>query len=210
MGVLAGVPLLAGCSHGPGTPASAAAPPPARTVGVVTATQGDVTRTISQPATIQGIEEATLYAKTAGYLKAIYVDKGDRVRAGQVLAVIESPELLHQQAQARAAFQQSEAATRGVVASRGRAQADVTQAGAAVERARADARQAGAVIARARAGQSGAEAQLPKFQAMIQEAEANVQQAVEQQAGAQADVARWQQHLKGAQAAQRASQAGLE
>jgi RND family efflux transporter MFP subunit len=35
----------------------------------------------------------TLYAKVSGYLKNINVDKGDRVRAGEVLAVIESPEI---------------------------------------------------------------------------------------------------------------------
>lgn len=36
--------------------------------------------------------ESTLYAKVSGYLKTIYVDKGDIVRANQTLAVIESPE----------------------------------------------------------------------------------------------------------------------
>ena len=36
--------------------------------------------------------ESTLYAKVSGYLKSIYVDKGDEVTAGKVLAVIESPE----------------------------------------------------------------------------------------------------------------------
>jgi RND family efflux transporter MFP subunit len=35
----------------------------------------------------------TLYAKVSGYLHEIRVDKGDRVSAGQVLAVIETPEL---------------------------------------------------------------------------------------------------------------------
>ncbi|MDD5169643.1 MAG: efflux RND transporter periplasmic adaptor subunit [Syntrophales bacterium] len=35
----------------------------------------------------------TLYAKVSGYLKEIRVDKGDRVKAGQVLGIIESPEL---------------------------------------------------------------------------------------------------------------------
>ncbi len=34
----------------------------------------------------------TLYAKVSGYLKSIGVDKGDRVKADQVVAVIESPE----------------------------------------------------------------------------------------------------------------------
>jgi membrane fusion protein, multidrug efflux system len=35
----------------------------------------------------------TLYAKVSGYLKQIRVDKGDKVKANQVVAVIESPEL---------------------------------------------------------------------------------------------------------------------
>lgn len=34
----------------------------------------------------------TLYAKISGYLKEILVDKGDRVKKGQILATIESPE----------------------------------------------------------------------------------------------------------------------
>ncbi len=37
--------------------------------------------------------EVTLYAKISGYLRSIYVDKGDVVRANQLLAVIETPEL---------------------------------------------------------------------------------------------------------------------
>ncbi|MDQ5986311.1 MAG: Multidrug resistance protein MdtA [Syntrophus sp. SKADARSKE-3] len=35
----------------------------------------------------------TLYAKVSGYLKEIRVDKGDRVKAGQILGIIESPEI---------------------------------------------------------------------------------------------------------------------
>ena len=37
-------------------------------------------------------QEATLYAKTGGYMNKIMVDKGDRVREGQLLATIISPE----------------------------------------------------------------------------------------------------------------------
>src|SRR5207248_6336450 len=79
--------LLAGCARpGLDPPASAAeGPKAARSVGVVTPVVGDVPRGISQPGTIQGIEEAALYAKASGYLKTISVDKGDRVKAGQVL-----------------------------------------------------------------------------------------------------------------------------
>ena len=38
-------------------------------------------------------DQAVLYAKVAGYLKTIRVDKGDHVTAGQVVAEIEAPEL---------------------------------------------------------------------------------------------------------------------
>jgi RND family efflux transporter MFP subunit len=37
-------------------------------------------------------QSVTLYAKVSGYLKSVRVDKGDIVKEGQVLAVIESPE----------------------------------------------------------------------------------------------------------------------
>jgi multidrug efflux pump subunit AcrA (membrane-fusion protein) len=44
------------------------------------------------PITIRGYVETPVYAKIPGYLKTIYVDKGDRVKKGQVIAIIESPE----------------------------------------------------------------------------------------------------------------------
>jgi membrane fusion protein, multidrug efflux system len=37
-------------------------------------------------------QEVTLYAKTSGYMSNIYVDKGDKVHAGQLMATIVSPE----------------------------------------------------------------------------------------------------------------------
>lgn len=45
------------------------------------------------PATIEAFEQTDLYAKTAGYLTAVNVDIGDHVKAGQVLAVIDVPEM---------------------------------------------------------------------------------------------------------------------
>jgi membrane fusion protein, multidrug efflux system len=57
-------------------------------------------RRLTLPATIQGYEETPVYAKIAGYLKEIRVDKGDRVKKGQVLAILESPELDEQVADA--------------------------------------------------------------------------------------------------------------
>jgi RND family efflux transporter MFP subunit len=62
-------------------------------------------RQLKIPASIHGFIETPVYAKTAGYLKTIKVDKGDRVKRGQVLAVIDSPELDHQVENARATYQ---------------------------------------------------------------------------------------------------------
>ncbi len=50
--------------------------------------------------------EVTLYAKVSGYLQSIRVDRGDRVRAGQVLATVQSPETDRALAGARAEFEQ--------------------------------------------------------------------------------------------------------
>ena len=47
---------------------------------------------IKTPAEIHGYIETPVYAKIPGYLKQIYVDKGDRVKKGQLLAILDSPE----------------------------------------------------------------------------------------------------------------------
>jgi RND family efflux transporter MFP subunit len=53
---------------------------------------GSSSRTIDLPASIHGYVETPVYAKVAGYMKTINVDKGDHVKTGQVIAIIESPE----------------------------------------------------------------------------------------------------------------------
>ncbi|SRR5579875_155815 len=62
-------------------------------------------RRIVLPASVHGYIETNVYAKVPGYLKQILVDKGDRVKQGQVLAVIESPETDRQVQNARAAYE---------------------------------------------------------------------------------------------------------
>lgn len=71
-------------------------------VVVIRPLRGTVERTITLPGDLVGYYQSALYAKVTGYLKSIYVDKGDWVRAGQVLAVIEVPELDQQLARAQA------------------------------------------------------------------------------------------------------------
>jgi len=63
---------------------------------------------LSLAATTQAIQDAIIYARTSGYVSKRYVDIGDNVKAGQLLAEIESPEIVQQLSQARADLQQSE------------------------------------------------------------------------------------------------------
>src|SRR5215469_11404007 len=75
--------------------------PPVLVTQVRTAPQ---TRVIEIPGSTVGHDESPIYAKLPGYLKMIYVDKGDRVKRDQLLAILESPETDKQVAQAQADY----------------------------------------------------------------------------------------------------------
>ena len=71
-------------------------------VEFVTATAGPTERTIRLLGDVRSGATAVLYAKVAGYIKEVQVDKGDKVEAGQILAEIELPEVEQQFAAASA------------------------------------------------------------------------------------------------------------
>ena len=48
---------------------------------------------LTLPGTVTPLRSAHIYARASGYLKARYVDLGDAVRKGQLLAVISAPDL---------------------------------------------------------------------------------------------------------------------
>jgi membrane fusion protein (multidrug efflux system) len=56
-------------------------------------TTGTIHRWVSLPATLAPWQQAVLHAKVTGYIAKLTVDKGDAVKAGQVLATLEVPEL---------------------------------------------------------------------------------------------------------------------
>jgi len=80
---------------------------------------------ISSSLTLSGefrpFQEVEVHAKVAGYIRKIYVDVGDRVKAGQTLAVLEIPELSAQLQGADAAVRRARDAIR-------RAQGDLDRA----------------------------------------------------------------------------------
>ena len=61
------------------------------------------------PADVQAFVQATIHARASGYLKNWFVDIGDQVTNGQVLAEIDTPELDQQLAQAKAELDQANA-----------------------------------------------------------------------------------------------------
>ncbi len=75
-----------------------------RRVVVTPVIRAETSRSVEIPATMHGYIETPVYAKIAGYLKSITVDKGDRVKKDQVLATLESPELDQQVANAQANY----------------------------------------------------------------------------------------------------------
>ena len=62
------------------------------------------------PGNTEAINVASIYARANGYVRERMVDIGSVVKAGQTLAVIESPEVDQELAQARAALEQTRAA----------------------------------------------------------------------------------------------------
>ncbi len=77
------------------------------------------------PGNIQAVTEAPILARSTGYIRKRYVDIGDRVKAGQMVAEIEAPELDQQILRAGAQIEL-------------RAKSSVQQADAAIQQARAN------------------------------------------------------------------------
>jgi RND family efflux transporter MFP subunit len=78
-------------------------------VDVVTAKIATSDQALSLPGSIQALEETTIYPRVTGYVRKWDHDIGDRVKEGEVLAEIDTPELDQQIVQAKAQLAQAEA-----------------------------------------------------------------------------------------------------
>lgn len=107
---LAATILLIGlslCACGGGK-AQAEDPANAPHVAVVKVTRQNLTSTLEIASELQPFQEIDVYAKVAGYIKKLNVDWGTRVKQGEVLAILEIPELQQQVQQDEAAVRRSE------------------------------------------------------------------------------------------------------
>jgi len=78
-------------------------------VNVIHAELGSPVTDLTVPGTVQAFSESPIYARVNGYLRAWNTDIGTHVRKGQLLAVIEAPEVDQQLTQARAILSQAQA-----------------------------------------------------------------------------------------------------
>ncbi len=97
----------AGCSYGGAVVSGAPSSKPV--VVPATALKRQILSTeLTVNAEFRPYQEVDVYAKVAGYIQRITVDVGDRVTAGQVVAVLEVPELLEELSHAEATEQKSQ------------------------------------------------------------------------------------------------------
>ena len=80
-----------------------------QTVSIVAPVPGKAAAGLTLPAEIKALVEAPIYARTSGYLKRYLVDIGAQVKAGDLLAEIDTPELNQELAQTRAQLAQADA-----------------------------------------------------------------------------------------------------
>jgi RND family efflux transporter MFP subunit len=98
-------------------------------VPVMRVVHGTSESSLKLPGTVQALTEAPILARADGYLKQRLVDIGDRVKAGQVIAEIDAPEIDQQIRQAEATVEQALAALEQAEANleQGKANRDLAQ-----------------------------------------------------------------------------------
>ena len=138
------------------------------------------------PGNISAVSEAALFARAAGYVRKRYVDIGDRVRTGQLMAEIEAPELDQQVAQARAAVSQAQQQL-------GQTKAALVQAQSQRDLAKVTSDRYANLVQRGAVARQDADQQLTNFKsadALVAAQQANVGAGEENVAQAQANLQR--------------------
>jgi len=138
------------------------------------------------PGSISPLVEASIYARASGYVRKRYVDIGDRVKEGQLLAEIEAPEIDQQVAMSHAAVSQAQQQL-------GQAKASLLQSQSQRDLAKLTSDRYGKLIARGAVAQQDADTQLANYKtadALVSAQESNVRASEENVRQAQANLDR--------------------
>jgi HlyD family secretion protein len=114
-------------------------PPPIVAVTVIQPRKGAMVRTTTQPGSVQAFESVDLYSKVPGFLKSQSVDIGAQVKKGQLLAVVDVPELEKQVERNQASLAQAGSKVLQMKARVTSARAELEAANAAVKQTEANA-----------------------------------------------------------------------
>ena len=144
-----GLTCGSGCRQATDATASDKPETNAVSVELLTATRTTMQRTTTQPASVHAYFEASVFARTAGYLTELKADIGTTVNKGDTLAVIGVPEMAKQREAKVAKIRQTEAGER-----RAASQVAVAHASEASYQAKLD--EAKAEIGKAAAGLTAA------------------------------------------------------
>jgi RND family efflux transporter MFP subunit len=131
-----------GCSRpstaSPPGPTAAAGPAAPTPVTIVKPERKTVRRTIGQPGQIEAFQQTPIFAKIPGFVQKVRVDIGDRVKAGDELAVLWVPEMDEELKQKQALVVQAAAEVAQAEKNHEAAVAHVQYAAATVERWRSE------------------------------------------------------------------------
>jgi HlyD family secretion protein len=164
---------------------------------LATVEKGDLARVVVATGKIQPLSKAEIKSKASGIVKKIYVDYGDRVKSGQVLAELDKVQL--------------EAAVRAATANMEAAEAALQSAQAALERNKVDAE--GPDVPFLKLNMERAQQMLKDgvmSKSVVEDAEKNYQLALNKQMSAQRNLAVSKAEISKAQAQAAQSKAALD
>lgn len=102
------ISLATGCSQSTSAPPKSQPPPAAAAVETVAVVSQRLNTTVSLPAQLLPYETVDVYPRVTGFIETIRVDRGSRVRKGDLLVRLSAPELVAQRAQAEAGLRGAE------------------------------------------------------------------------------------------------------
>jgi RND family efflux transporter MFP subunit len=115
--------LAAACGSDQSTSKAAPAASAPPSVDVVRVVEQPLDVPLSLPGELTAFQSVAIFPRVNGFVKAVNVDRGSKVRAGDLLATLEAPELVAQRSEAQSKLQAAEAQ---LAAARSKADADRT------------------------------------------------------------------------------------
>jgi RND family efflux transporter MFP subunit len=161
---------------------------PLKVAAVALVQRGSVANALTLSGEFRPYQQVDVHAKVAGYIKQIFVDVGDHVKAGQTLAILEVPELSAQVAGAKADIQRYQNAIRRSESEIKRTESNHAAYHAAYTRLKQASQSRPGLIAEQELDDSQAKDQ--ETQAQIESAQAAMSESQSQLAVAQADLER--------------------